>query len=87
MGMRPRVELHIEELVLEGFPAGDRYRIGDAVERELARLLEVRGVPGNFSRAGEIERIDGGSFEVARGSRAEWVGVQVARAAYEGARR
>lgn len=85
--MRPRVELHIEELVLEGFSPGDRYRIGAAVEAELARLLEERGVPGSLKSGREIEGINGGSFEVAPGSRAETVGSQVAKAVYGGLRR
>ena len=31
-----RIELEIEELVLRGFDARDRYRIVDAIERELS---------------------------------------------------
>ena len=33
------VELYIDELVLEGFDPSDRYRIGDALEAELRKLL------------------------------------------------
>ena len=36
---RPAVEFHVKELVLHGLAPADRYRIGDAVERELARLI------------------------------------------------
>ena len=36
-----RVELHIEELVLHGFPPRDRARIGDAVQAELDRKSVV----------------------------------------------
>ncbi len=85
--MRPRVELNIDELVLEGFSPGDRYRIGEALEKELTRLLEVRGVPESLTSGGEIEKINGGSFEVAPGARAERIGSQVARAVYGGLRR
>jgi hypothetical protein len=83
--MRPQnVELHIEELVLRGFAPGDRYRIGDAMERELARLLAERGTPPSLARGSGIERLDGGAFEVAHGSKSEAVGVQVAQAIYGG---
>ncbi len=83
--MKPEnVELHIEELVLRGFAPGDRYRIGDAMERELARLFDERGVPPSLARWSGIERLDGGAFEVAHGSKAEAVGVQVAQAIYGG---
>lgn len=83
--MKPEtVELHIEELVLRGFAPGDRYRIGEAVERELARLFGEQGVPPSLARGSGIERLDSGAFEVAHGSKAEAVGVQVAQAIYGG---
>jgi len=76
------VELHIEELVLRGFSPGDRYRIGDAVERELSRLFTEQGTPPSLARGGDIGRLDGGSFEAKPGSRAETIGIQAARAVY-----
>jgi hypothetical protein len=85
--MPKRIELHIEELVLHGFSPGDRYRIGEAVERELARMFADRGVPQSLERGGEIARVDAGAFEVAPGSRAEAVGAEVAKAVYGGLRR
>jgi hypothetical protein len=87
MDMRQKVELHIDELVLEGFSPEDRYRIGEALERELTRLFEERGVPGSLTSEREIESINGGSFEAARGERAERVGAQVAGAVYGGMKR
>ena len=71
------VELHIAELVLHGFEPGDRYRIGEAVERELARLLAEQGVPPSLVQGGEIERLDGGSFEVTPGAKPEAIGTQI----------
>ncbi len=86
--MRPRnIKLHIEELVLDGFGAGDRYRIADSVERELTRLFAEQGVPQSLIQGGEIERLDGGAFETARGSRPEAIGAKVARAVYGGMKR
>jgi len=83
--MTPKsIELHIEELVLRGFSPGDRYRIGEAVEQELSRLLADRGVPQSLVQGGEIASVDGGAFEVAPGARAEVVGAQVAKAVYGG---
>lgn len=85
--MTPKnIELHIEGLVLHGFAPGDRYRIGEAVEHELTRLLADRGVLQSLERGGEIVNMDGGSFEVAQGSRAQVVGVQMAKAVYGGLR-
>jgi len=83
--MKPRnVELHIEELVLHGFAPGDRHRIADAVERELARLFTEEGVPGALESGFESPRVDAGSFQMAPDSRAEAVGAEVARAIYGG---
>jgi hypothetical protein len=87
MDMRQKVELHIDELVLEGFFAEDRYRIGEALEKELTRLFEEKGVPGSLTSEREIEAIKGGSFEAAPGARAERVGTQVAGAVYGGLKR
>lgn len=83
--MKPTsVELHIEELVLYGFAPADRYRIGETVERELARLLAEEGVPAALASDLETQRLDAGAFHVAANSRAEAVGAQVAQAVYGG---
>ena len=85
MGLKlANVELHIAELVLHGFEPGDRYRIGDAMERELARLLIEQGTPPTLGQGREVACLDGGAFEVAPGSRAEAIGVQVAQAVHGG---
>jgi hypothetical protein len=86
--MKPKnIELTIEELVLRGFAPGDRYRIGEAVEQGLSRLLADQGVPESLAEGGAIVSVDAGAFEVAPGSRAEAVGAQVAKAVYGGLRR
>lgn len=83
--MKPKkIDLHIEKLVLHGFADGDRYRIAEAVERELARLLAEKGVPQSLAEGGVIDRLDGGEFKVTHGSRPEATGAQVARAVYGG---
>ena len=61
--MKPKnIELNIEELVLHGFSPGDRYGIGEAVERELTRLLADRGVPESLAQGGEVASVDGGAI-------------------------
>jgi hypothetical protein len=82
--VKPNVELHIEELVLHGFTPGDRYRIGDAMERELARLFIEQDTPPSLVQKREFAHLDGGGFDVAPGSKAEAIGVRVARAVYGG---
>ncbi|HET7269597.1 MAG TPA: hypothetical protein VFI90_00795 [Rubrobacter sp.] len=78
------VELHIEELVLHGFPPGYRHRIGGAVEHELSLLFSEHGVPPSLARGGEIPRLDAGAFRMNPGLGAHAVGARVARSLYEG---
>jgi hypothetical protein len=77
-----RVELNIDELVLDGFAPGDRHRLADAFHVELARLLGERGVPSSLhSRAGQLA-LDAGGFRLPPGARPEAAGVQAARVLY-----
>lgn len=78
------VELRVEELVLHGFPPGDRHRIREALERELSRLFAEEGVPPSLARGGTIPRLDAGSFEMRPGRKAEAVGSRIARTLYGG---
>jgi len=78
------VDLHIEELVLQGFEPKERYRIARATERELRQLFNEQGIPTWLARGGEIAHLEGGTFEVARGSRTAAIGAQVAQAIYGG---
>ncbi|HJQ29573.1 MAG TPA: hypothetical protein VJ827_09535 [Rubrobacter sp.] len=81
------VELHIEELVLHGFPPEYRHRIGGAVENELSRLLTEQGVPPSLRDGGDILRLDAGAFQMKPGLGADAVGARVARSLYQGMKR
>lgn len=73
----PRIEVHVDELVLHGFASGDGVRVGLAVERELARLLaRDRALP---SVGRSTATIDAGVFEPRRGQVVEAAGTRVAR--------
>jgi hypothetical protein len=80
------VHLHIDELVLHGFPAGARHPIADAVQQELARLFGEYGVPSHMTGAGAA-RIDAGSFRAVAGAMPAVIGTQIAGAVYGGATR
>lgn len=83
-GSKSSVELHIEELVLHGFAPSDRFRIGDALERELTRLFTEQGAPVAITHDVEIAHLNGGAINVQPGSNAEATGIQLARAIYGG---
>ncbi len=78
------IELHIEELALYGFAPGDRYRIGEAVERELTRLLAEQGTPHLLTLNVDLAQIDAGAFDMKPSAKSEVIGAQVAQAIYEG---
>ena len=68
--------------MLHGFAPGDRYRIGDAVERELARLFAEQGVPPSLAQDRYSARLDGSAFEVAPHAALDTIGAQIAQAVY-----
>jgi hypothetical protein len=75
----PRIDLRIEELVLHGFELRDRGPIGEAVERELTRLL-AGSRPLAPPPAQDV--VDAGSFAISAGKGASDVGAQTARAVH-----
>ena len=73
MGMSSsNVELHIEELVLDGFVRGQRYEIAEAIGRELERLLAGR-VPQSLTAGSAVDRLDAGVLEIRQAARPEAV--------------
>jgi hypothetical protein len=79
---QPSVELHIEELVLHGFPSSDRARIGEAMQHELTRLFTEERTPPSLAKSAEIDRLNAGSFQTTGTARPESTGAQVARAVF-----
>ena len=78
------LELHIQELVLEGFSPHDRYRIAQALERELSRLVTENGMPAAWSADKAQTSLDSGAFKVSQNSTPESIGAQVAQTVYGG---
>ena len=76
-------KIHIEELVLHGFAASDRHRIAGEVERELSRLMGEGRLAG-FRENLTLERMNGGTFKVEAGAKAQAAGTQIARAVFRG---
>jgi hypothetical protein len=82
----PSIQLHIEELVLHGFSNGDRHRLAEAMQGELAQLLADPITRASLAAPRETARLDGGSFRVAANSKPEAIGAQVARSLQLGLR-
>jgi hypothetical protein len=81
---QPSLQLHIEELVLDGFASGDRYVIGEAVQRELALLLGEQGVPISLRSENATDEIRGATFNAAHKAKPSAIGWQIAQAVYQG---
>jgi hypothetical protein len=86
MNQQPSIHLHIEELVLHGFAPGDRHRIGEAMQRELARLFTEENTPPALAKSAAIDRLNAGTFQMTAAPRPEATGAQVARAVFGGLR-
>ena len=78
------VEVQIEELVLHGFEASQRDRIGAAVEREISRLFTERGIPTSLVQSQEIPYAEAIAFRVTSNANPEDIGTQIAQAIYGG---
>ena len=81
------IELHIDELVLHGFPPHDRSRIGEALRRELSVVVTERGLPSWMARGARVARLSGGDITVAPIATPGAIGGQLAEAVYRGLQR
>jgi hypothetical protein len=82
------IELNIDELVLHGFPPGERYAIADAVEQTLSQLLTEQianeGIPDSFANNSRRAHVDAGSFNVTSGAKSSAIGGQIAENVHRG---
>ena len=78
------VELYIDELVLDGFDPSERYRIGDALEAELRKLLLKGDLPAAVSSARqtnfEYDSVDANPIQLESNPSSRSVGGEVAGA-------
>ena len=76
------IELRIEELVLNGFAPSDRHHIGEAIERELVRLISTNGLAG-VNKTVSISRFEGGTFTADIGVPLRTLGEHVANQVFQ----
>jgi hypothetical protein len=85
MRKRTPVKLHIEELVLHGFPnlsPLDGQRIRDVVQFQLTGLLTQNNDLSAFTRESNIPHLDGGVFESAPWAGTGITGTRIAQNVY-----
>lgn len=81
---RRNIELHIEELVLDGFPSQDKQHIASAVQQELHSLLSQGQLPQGLTRNNNIARLDGGTIQMEPKATSQSTGHKIARKLYGG---
>jgi len=86
--MKRQIELNIDELVLHGFPPGERYAIASAVEETLSRLLSEQiandGIPASLAGTSRRVYLYAGSFNVASDAKSSAIGSHIAQNVYRG---
>ena len=80
--LRPTIELHIDELVLDGFDMSSGARIGAAMQRELSRLIFAGDLAQLATNPLDIEALNAGSFYLERDARPNYIGRQLAQRVY-----
>jgi hypothetical protein len=84
MGMRDsapqnrNIDLHIEEIIMEGFSPRDRSRIASVVQQQLQQLLNQGEIIQNRNTA----HVDGGTIQIEPGASPEMAGRQIAQNLY-----
>ena len=72
-----RVELHIDELILEGVPAFQREQVAAAIEQALTALVVEHGLPPALEKGANLAVL---TQQIRPGSQPEAIGQQVAQA-------
>jgi hypothetical protein len=80
--MNQSLEIHIDELVLHGFPPGERYQIAEAVQKELTRLFAEQGIPPSFDGRVRLPSLDAGHFQMGAPNTGTPTGGQIAQSVY-----
>lgn len=83
---RRKIDLHIEELILHGFPVGERRRIGDTMEMELARLMTKAGRLGRPEQDVVIPTMEGAAINLIARQKRNAIGQQIAQSIYSAIR-
>jgi hypothetical protein len=84
---RTKIDVRIDELVLEGFEYHDHKRIGAAMKLELARLITERGLGPALSRRWDPGPIIAPSFNIPSDRSPRAIGAEIARSVYQGMKR
>jgi hypothetical protein len=79
------INLHIQELILEGIdiPRSQRELLQTVIESELSRLFTENGVPNGFQEGGNIADLPA-NLQLAKNAHPQEMGQQIAQSIYGG---
>ena len=75
----PNIEVHIDEIVLHGFSAADRYVIGDAFTYELSQLFENNEIGISLINNTRAPTLNARQIIIPSNARPTLIGAQVAK--------
>lgn len=78
------IDLTIDQLVLEGIDPRYGQRVGQALQAELTRLFQKRGIPDAFSKQIDVQAIDAGALQANPTNSPDLIGIQIAQSLYSG---
>lgn len=80
------IALHMERLVLVGveLPSGQRHLLQTAVEAELTRLLNARGVAPGLVQGALLSQVSAAPIEIGPGADPVQLGQQIAQSVFGG---
>jgi hypothetical protein len=78
----PGVEVLIDDLVLYGCRAADRYVIGDALTQELGRLLDTPGSRLAFAEPANVTDLNAGRISISEDAQPASIGARLGRVVY-----
>lgn len=79
-----RIEINIEELVLEGFDVMDQHKLGMALQNELQRLFIEQGIPESIKNNIKLGDLSPTGIDEIYSANPEAIGVQTASRIYNG---
>jgi len=82
--MDSSMEIHIDELVLEGFEAHDQEGISDGLRQALTRLFMEKGLPRTLTQNSRYPGILAGDFNLAPGTKPHSIGEAIATTVFSG---
>ncbi|MDB5148612.1 MAG: outer membrane protein/protective antigen [Mucilaginibacter sp.] len=78
------IELTIDKIVLHGFASKDSKGLKEAIQFELGRLINERGLPAEIRSGGTFEHLPGGNVSIKTGGSLKTLASKISNHVYNG---